>query len=71
MGLLAAVTCEGKTILLTTHYIEEAELLCEQVAIINKGKIIKEGSQKILPWNWDVPEISIHLSGWQEATIIC
>ena len=26
---------EGKTILLTTHYIEEAELLCEQVAIIN------------------------------------
>ena len=35
---------EGKTILLTTHYIEEAELLCERVAIINKGKIIKEGS---------------------------
>ena len=36
----------GKTILLTTHYIEEAELLCERVAIINKGKIIKEGSPK-------------------------
>ncbi len=38
----------GKTILLTTHYIEEAELLCENVAIIDKGKILKEGSPKQL-----------------------
>ena len=28
----------GKTILLTTHYIEEAEKLCENVAIIDEGK---------------------------------
>jgi|TARA_B100001250_G_scaffold414370_1_gene452282 ABC-2 type transport system ATP-binding protein len=39
---------QGKTILLTTHYIEEAELLCENVAIINEGKILKEGSPKNL-----------------------
>ena len=38
----------GKTILLTTHYIEEAELLCENVAIIDCGKILKEGSPKEL-----------------------
>ena len=38
---------KGKTILLTTHYIEEAELLCENVAIIDEGKILKEGSPKI------------------------
>ncbi len=38
----------GKTILLTTHYIEEAELLCKNVAIIDKGKILKEGSPKQL-----------------------
>lgn len=31
----------GTTIFLTTHYIEEAERLCERVAFINKGKIIK------------------------------
>lgn len=38
----------GTTILLTTHYLEEAEQLCRQVAIINKGEIIEEGSVKSL-----------------------
>ena len=33
---------DGKTILLTTHYIDEAELLCERVGIIDKGKLIVE-----------------------------
>lgn len=35
---------EGKTILLTTHYIDEAELLCERVGIIDKGRLIVEDS---------------------------
>lgn len=32
---------EGTTILLTTHYLEEAEELCKRIAIINKGEIVK------------------------------
>ncbi len=39
---------EGTTILLTTHYLEEAEQLCERVAIINHGKIIVEDTTKHL-----------------------
>ena len=38
----------GKTILLTTHYIEEAELLCENIAIIDNGKILKMGAPREL-----------------------
>ena len=57
---------EGKTILLTTHYIEEAELLCERVAIINKGKIIKEGSPNELTMQLGQSGLSIRLSGWDD-----
>ncbi|HSR69564.1 MAG TPA: ABC transporter ATP-binding protein [Acidobacteriota bacterium] len=35
---------EGSTILLTTHYMDEAEKLCDRVAIIDHGKIIAQGS---------------------------
>tara|TARA_A100001037_G_scaffold306633_1_gene353508 strand:+ start:7487 stop:8413 length:927 start_codon:yes stop_codon:yes gene_type:complete len=51
----------GKTILLTTHYIEEAELLCENVAIIDNGKILKEGSPKELTRELGTAGITIHL----------
>lgn len=38
----------GTTIILTTHYLEEAEQLCRRIAIINKGEIIEQGSVKQL-----------------------
>ena len=38
----------GVTIILTTHYIEEAEFLCDHIAIINKGKIIANETKKSL-----------------------
>jgi ABC-2 type transport system ATP-binding protein len=41
---LRKLNAEGKTILLTTHYIEEAEELCEEVAIIDRGRIVAQGS---------------------------
>ncbi len=37
---------EGVSILLTTHYLEEAEQMCEQVAIINKGELLYNGTPK-------------------------
>lgn len=38
------VNKEGTTILLTTHYIEEAEQLCSKIALINQGNILDEGT---------------------------
>ncbi|MBT5078327.1 MAG: ABC transporter ATP-binding protein [Candidatus Marinimicrobia bacterium] len=45
---LRELNAKGKTILLTTHYIEEAEALCDRVAIIDQGKIVTEGSPQEL-----------------------
>lgn len=35
----------GKTIILTSHYLEEIQYLCNEIAIINNGKIVKEGTK--------------------------
>jgi len=46
---LTSLTKQGVTILLTTHYLEEAERLANRVAIINKGEIVANGTmQEIL-----------------------
>ncbi|MGU9951364.1 MAG: ABC transporter ATP-binding protein [Gammaproteobacteria bacterium WSBS_2016_MAG_OTU1] len=37
------LNAEGRTIILTTHYLEEAEELCEEIALMNKGRIITQG----------------------------
>jgi ABC-2 type transport system ATP-binding protein len=45
-GLITELREARRTILLTTHYIEEAERLCDRVAIIDQGKIIAIGSPR-------------------------
>tara|TARA_B100000902_G_C27298311_1_gene911331 strand:+ start:1071 stop:2009 length:939 start_codon:yes stop_codon:yes gene_type:complete len=39
---------KGKTVLLTTHYMDEAEILCDELAIMDSGKILIQGKPKIL-----------------------
>lgn len=46
--LIRSLNGRGITILLTTHYIEEAELLCHRVGIMNKGKLIALGTPEEL-----------------------
>lgn len=45
---LRQTNAAGTTIILTTHYLEEAEQLCKNIAIINKGEIVKKSSMKQL-----------------------
>ncbi len=39
-GIITKIREQGKTVVLTTHYLEEAELLCDRIAIMNKGEIV-------------------------------
>jgi ABC-2 type transport system ATP-binding protein len=43
-GLIERVRRRGATVVLTTHYMEEAERLCDRVAIIDRGRLIAEGN---------------------------
>lgn len=45
---LKQINASGTTIILTTHYLEEAESLCRNIAIINKGEIIENTSMRKL-----------------------
>jgi ABC-2 type transport system ATP-binding protein len=42
--IIRALREQGKTILLTTHYMDEAERLCDRVAVVDHGKVIALGS---------------------------
>jgi len=45
---LRQLTGQGKTILLTTHFMEEAERLCNRLVIMDRGRIIAEGAPRDL-----------------------
>ena len=47
-GLIEQMKSENRTVLLTTHYIEEAERLCDRVAIMDEGKIVALGTPREL-----------------------
>lgn len=47
-NLINQIKSEGKTLILTTHYMEEAYGLCDRIAIMNLGKIIAQGSPRDL-----------------------
>jgi len=51
----------GTTIFLTTHYIEEAEKLCDRVCILNKGKILEIDSKEQLLKRFSKSQITIEL----------
>jgi lipooligosaccharide transport system ATP-binding protein len=58
----------GKTLLLTTHYMEEAERLCDELAIMEQGEIIARGSPSDLINQHVLPEV-VELRSQQQAAL--
>ena len=59
-------TKHNKTLLLTTHYIEEAENLCDEVAIIDEGEIVAQGSPSELIASKGESYINITIDKWED-----
>ena len=61
---LRHLTLEGRTLLLTTHFMEEAERLCRRVAIMDHGRIITEGSpRKLVAQHVESQVVEVHGPG--------
>src|SRR5213076_2259511 len=67
---LRRLTQEGKTLVLTTHFMEEAERLCHRVAIMDRGGVIGEGSPRAMIAEHIEPNVvEVHGNGidrWME-----
>jgi ABC-2 type transport system ATP-binding protein len=66
---LQEVNAQGTTVILTTHYLEEAENLCRNLAIIDKGRIVEMGPMKTLLAKLDVEGFVLDIEGSLPAAL--
>jgi ABC-2 type transport system ATP-binding protein len=79
-GVLRALQAQGQTILLTTHYMEEAEALCDRVAVIDHGKVLASdtvdglkssaGSDTVITVTFDGPAPESEIERFREENKI-
>jgi ABC-2 type transport system ATP-binding protein len=67
--LLARFRAEGGTILITTHYMDEAETLCDRVAIVDRGKVIAQGAPQELIASLGAPRVVTHHGTLEEVFV--
>lgn len=60
---LTQLNKEGKSIFLTTHYMEEAEKLCKTIGIINHGKIVRIGEKKEVLRDKTLEDVFLEVTG--------
>jgi ABC-2 type transport system ATP-binding protein len=53
--LLREINADGRTVVLTTHYLDEAEILCDRVAVMDHGKVLRTGPPATLIRELDAP----------------
>jgi len=61
---------EGITIILTTHYLEEAEMLCRNIAIIDDGEIVENTSMKALLAQLDIETFVFDLGSYDKMFVL-
>lgn len=61
-SFFTAINAQGTTIILTTHYLEEAENLCRHIAIINEGRIVEQTNLRRLLDRLHVEQFVFYLS---------
>ncbi|RNF83667.1 ABC transporter ATP-binding protein [Montanilutibacter psychrotolerans] len=66
---LKEINAAGTTIILTTHYLEEAESLCRNLAIIDRGHIVEQGPMKALLAKLDVEGFLFDIDGHLPAQL--
>jgi ABC-2 type transport system ATP-binding protein len=66
---LREINAQGTTIILTTHYLEEAESLCRNLAIINHGRIVAEGPMRNMLAQLDVEGFVLDIDGQLPAQL--
>ena len=69
-NLVRSLRDQGRTIILTTHYLEEAEELADRIAIINHGKIVLVEDKEALIKRHDSRLHDIYLEGIQEKVVV-
>ncbi|HUG77388.1 MAG TPA: ATP-binding cassette domain-containing protein [Burkholderiales bacterium] len=63
---LRRLTQEGTTLLLTTHFMEEAERLCHRLAIMDRGRIITQGTpRKLIAQHIEPQVVEVHGPGYE------
>jgi ABC-2 type transport system ATP-binding protein len=64
-GLIETVRARGTTVVLTTHYMEEAERLCDEIAIVDRGRIIAQGNPaQLVREHFPATVIRLPAAGW-------
>lgn len=63
-NLIRGLRREGKTIVLTTHYMDEAEQLCDDLVVMDQGKILERGAPKALVTKHTQGEAVEFVVGW-------
>jgi ABC-2 type transport system ATP-binding protein len=67
-ALIETVRARGKTVILTTHYMEEAERLCDDVAIVDHGRIVARGEPRVLVReHFPAAIVRLPLTAWPET----